>query len=555
LAISGVNCRKVRIHDPTTGKLLRELEAGADLRGVAWHPEGTLLAAGGTDAKVYLWDVAARRAHAILHGHDAATQEVAFAAGGALLVSTSDDGTTRLWDPWAGEALLRLPGTARAVSRDDRRLLIQTGTHLGHWELVCSREYRTLPRGKLSNSREPLENAAFSSDGRWLLGSGHRGVWLWDMAAESPGVLLPLSRTIDARFHPRRDELFTSGNAGLFRWQARVRDGVLRIGPSARCLVDRSVERISLDQEGRHLAVALGLVRPGGGRVFDLDHPGGPVLTLPHDNTIYTATSPDGMWIATGTWYGFGVKLWEARTGKEHRHLIRDERQTSVTFSPDSRWLVTGTSTRFDIWDVVSGDLVREIRREHRTEVGGAAFSPDGRLLAVTLGLSEVQLIDTATWQPVARLLGPDTSLLSIGRSGFSPDGSQLVVHTGAGDLRVWDLRRVRAQLRDLGPGLVLARLSAATARRRETHEGRSERQRVPTTHPGPGAPAAWVRPFPGQALAAGRRRVCQGPGAGARLRDGCQQLRLAARHLPLGGVPRRPPGRRPGPTGRPVRV
>src|SRR5262249_53677143 len=34
LAISGVNCRKVRIHDPTTGKLLRELEAGADLCGV-----------------------------------------------------------------------------------------------------------------------------------------------------------------------------------------------------------------------------------------------------------------------------------------------------------------------------------------------------------------------------------------------------------------------------------------------------------------------------------------------------------------------------------------
>jgi serine/threonine protein kinase/WD40 repeat protein len=449
LAVASSHGRKVRIHDRTTGKLLRELEAGANLGGaIAWHPEGTLIAAGGSDGKVYLWDAATGRAHAVLHGHIAYAGFVAFAAGGALLVSTSDDGTTRLWDPWAGEALLRLPGQVQAVSRDDRRLLILAGTHLGHWELVCSREYRTLPRCKSSGGHDSIDDTSFSPDGRWLLGSGERGVWLWDMVAGGPGVLLPLSRTIDARFHPRRDELFTSGDAGLYRWQARAREGVLQIGPSAHCLVDSPVQRISLDQEGRHLTVAaLGL----GGRVFDLDRPGGLALTLPHVNANFTATSPDGKWIATGTWHGSGVKLWEARTGKEHWHGIQDERRASVTFSPDSRWLVTGTSIRFDIWDVVSGERVREVRREPSTEVGGAAFSPDGRLLAVALGLSEVQLIDTATWLPVARLIGPDTSLVTVGRSAFSPDGSQFVAHTGAGDLRVWDLRRVRAQLRDLG--------------------------------------------------------------------------------------------------------
>jgi serine/threonine protein kinase/WD40 repeat protein len=445
-----VRDRKVQIHDPTTGKLLHRMEAGADLAGViAWHPAGTLIAVGGSRGQVYLWDAATGRAHATLHGHDAGVESMAFAAGGAVLVSDSDDGTTRLWDPWAGEALLRLPGRTQAVSRDGRRLLIQTGTHLSHWELVCGREYRTLPRGKLSNLREAIHNTAFSPGGRWLLGSSSRGVWLWDMAAESQAVLLPLSRTIDAQFHPRRAELFTSGDAGLFRWQAQVRDGVLRIGPSARCLVGGPVQRISVDQEGRRLTVVAQRLG-GGGRVIDLDHPGGKVLVLPHDNTIFTATSPDGKWIATGTQHGSGVKLWEARTGKEHRHLIPDERSASVTFSPDSRWVVIGTGTGLAVWDVVSGKPVREIRPGPRSSLRGAAFSPDGTLLAVTLRLSEVELIETATWQPVARLLGPDTSLLNLGPSAFSPDGSQLVVYTRAGDFRVWDLRRVRAQLRDL---------------------------------------------------------------------------------------------------------
>jgi serine/threonine protein kinase/WD40 repeat protein len=447
LAIVGNRSREVRIHDPTTGRLLRTLKADADLiTGAAWHPAGTLIAAVGTDGHLFVWDAVAGHAHAILQGGVGGPP--VFAAGGAVLASSAGDGTTRLWDPWTGEVLLRLSGAVQAASRDGRRLLIQTGTQLGHWELVCSREYRTLPRGKSAHGRESSHHAGFSPDGRWLLGSGDRGVWLWDLAAEGPAVLLPVGRTNDARFHPRRDELFTSGDAGLYRWQARAQDGVLRIGPKARCLMDRGVEQISMAPQGHHLTVAEN-GNHGGGRVFDLENPGGKVLALPHGNTTSTATSPDEQWIATGTWNGLGVKLWEARTGKEHRHLVPDEPVSTVTFSPDSRWLVIGTASGIDSWDVVSGRHVRAIGRAPGYVVG-AAFSPDGTLLAFPCAPFEVQLIDPATWRPVARLIAPDTGVVGLRRSAFSPDGSQLVVRAGDGDWRVWDLRRIRAQLRDL---------------------------------------------------------------------------------------------------------
>ena len=269
------------------------------------------------------------------------------------------------------------------------------------------------------------------------------------MAAESNGVLLPLSRTLDAQFHPRREELFTSGNAGLFRWQARVRDGVFQIGPSARCLLEGHLQRISLGPDDRLTVVAQSV--GGGGRVLDLNNPAGKVLFLPHHNTIFTATSPDGKWIATSTQHGPGVKVWEARTGKEHWHRIPLERGVTVTFSPDSRWLATGFGGALAVWDVASGELVKEIRGRERRSLDGAAFSPDGKLLACALALSEVELIDTATWLPVARLHGPDMSSVDIGRFAFSPDGSLLVVRTLAGQLRVWDLRRIRDQLGELG--------------------------------------------------------------------------------------------------------
>jgi WD40 repeat protein len=75
---------------------------------VAFSPDGRLLAGGGEDNKVRLWDPATGQRIGILSGHTERVGSVAFSPDGRLLASGSDDKTVRLWDPATGQPLRTL---------------------------------------------------------------------------------------------------------------------------------------------------------------------------------------------------------------------------------------------------------------------------------------------------------------------------------------------------------------------------------------------------------------------------------------------------------------
>ena len=99
LLASGGFDKTVRLWDPATGERRRTLTGHAGtVYGVAFSPDGRLLASGGGDKTVRLWDPATGEHRRTLTGHAGAVLGVAFSPDGRLLASGNNDKTVRLWD-------------------------------------------------------------------------------------------------------------------------------------------------------------------------------------------------------------------------------------------------------------------------------------------------------------------------------------------------------------------------------------------------------------------------------------------------------------------------
>src|SRR5262249_22903359 len=166
-----------------TGKPVRTLHVpGAELWGLAFSPEGGLLASSGRDGAVHLWNVASGKVQRVLRGHAGVVPRLAFRADGKLLATAGhDDRRVRLWDVETGWQLrafsLNDHVQSVAFSADGRYLAISTNQDRQVWGLAKGQLSCTLPGGAW--------NIAFRPDGRMLATGGFDGsARLWDVDAK-----------------------------------------------------------------------------------------------------------------------------------------------------------------------------------------------------------------------------------------------------------------------------------------------------------------------------------------------------------------------------------
>lgn len=69
-----------------------------NLYALAFSTDGNILAGGGQDEKVRLWDAHTGNLRTVMSGHYADIEALVFSPDGRTLASGGDDGTILLWD-------------------------------------------------------------------------------------------------------------------------------------------------------------------------------------------------------------------------------------------------------------------------------------------------------------------------------------------------------------------------------------------------------------------------------------------------------------------------
>ncbi|MBI5959715.1 MAG: TIR domain-containing protein [Chloroflexi bacterium] len=190
---------------PITVSNLRQVAIKAALtdhrdsvRGVAFSPDGVMIASCGDDKTVRLYHTTGRRRMKALIGHEKPVNAVAFSASGAFLASASEDRTIRLWHSekrYCITALRGHSGAVTAVAYSPTDTLLASASDDGTVRLWDAKARR--PIGVLGSHEGSASTIAFSPDGNTLISGGDdQTLRWWNVVDRTAGQTLTVPDSI-----------------------------------------------------------------------------------------------------------------------------------------------------------------------------------------------------------------------------------------------------------------------------------------------------------------------------------------------------------------------
>ena len=417
---------------------------------IAFSPDGRLLAAGGDDDMVVVWDVAGGRvkgqpliAHpGYEHRDDSANdvRSIGFSPDGRSLAAASNDGRVWLWNLETGELAGDPLGDGSDPTRHEMRAvafhptngsLLASGNLDGNvvlWDLQSRRARLTVaaPAG--------VNGVAFSPDGGLLSSANDDGsITVWKMDSGEllhPPLPAHLTRARSVAFSPDGSLLASSGNDSKIVL-SDPRTGQVS-GEPLTGHTDSAYD-VAFSPDGTKLATASADLTA---RIWDVKTRRSEAAPLAHAASVNVlAFAPDGHTVVTASRDRTSI-LWrldgQGRLATVAHHAGS---ANAVTVSPNGRLVASGG----DDDGVILVDTSGEVRLEQFGEaVTSVAFSPDDRYLAAGSWDSQIFVWEVASRRLVMRLQDdPTDGVLTI---AFAPDGRTLASGGVKGLVRLWDL-------------------------------------------------------------------------------------------------------------------
>ncbi|MDJ0696226.1 WD40 repeat domain-containing protein [Mastigocoleus sp. MO_188.B34] len=415
LATGGMD-GQIRLWDIADGRQILAWQAHGDwIRCVAFSPDGNLIASCGNDRAVKIWDSQTAKCLKIFRGHTDWVWSVYFVWGKRLVVSASSDRTAKIWSLDLGACVYTFQEPDREVwsvafSNDGKTLATGSADSVKLWNIWTNQCLKTFDE----NSKR-IRTLAFSPDCKTLVGSSdNQSIKTWDVKT---GECLQSVKTAPTgaiwavKFSPGGDTVISCGTDKIQLWNLeswepqitlhephhRIRS--LAYSPDKKIIAvgsDDQLVRLWDTQTGEAIKTFQGYSN----RIWTLAV--SPVAKLSKNvETRYIASTQNEeiICLASGSDDG-NIRLWDAATGKCYKTLSGHQgRIRHISFSPDGKILASASHDRtIKLWDVNTGECLTTWRG-HTDWVWSVIFTQNNHTLVSASDDHTVLVWDTRTNQ------------------------------------------------------------------------------------------------------------------------------------------------------------